>query len=332
MGCSSSSCGAGGKDRSEFSRRTACRCLMLGRHPHIERRKSLRKRQPFLECSSKLAGVDAAFDRVSHTRIFTPDAGMIDRILEVAASWGRPDLASKALALLSNIDAPVQEKHLVALLESYVTAGQVPEALRVVASIRSTGLHPTLAAVESIVGVLSTPEIVDQAFYGLEDMHKAGEVVDVVALNALILASARIKDLRRVRATQASLSSFGLRPDIDTFNSVLEGCINAEHSTLGETVLSEMSNAGVTPDRITYEKLIKLCLIPADYEQAFFYLEKMKSEELRPSAAAYRSILVKCLVSNDRRWELVRQEMNVLGYRMDAATKRMIDERSRYKQ
>ena len=257
---------------------------------------------------------------------------MIDRILEVAASWGRPDLASKALALLSSIDAPVQEKHLVALLESYVTAGQVPEALRVVASIRSTGLHPTLAAVESIVSVLSTPEIVDQAFYGLEDMHKAGEVVDVVALNALILASARIKDLRRVRATQASLSSFGLRPDIDTFNSVLEGCINAEHSTLGGTVLSEMSNAGVTPDRITYEKLIKLCLIPADYEQAFFYLEKMKSEELRPSAAAYRSILVKCLVSNDRRWELVRQEMNVLGYRMDAATKRMIDERSRYKQ
>lgn len=276
--------------------------------------------------------MDIAFDRVAQTRIFRPDAGLIDRILDVAARWGRPDLASKALTLLSEIDAGVQEKHLVALLECYVTAGQVPEALRVISSIRATGLQPTLATAESIVTVLSTPEIIDQAFYGLEDMHKAGESVDLVALNALILASARITDLRRVRATQASLPSFNLRPDIDTFNSVLEGCITAEHRPLGETVLAEMSAAGVTPNHTTYEKLIKLCLIPDDYEEAFYYLEKMKSEGLQPSAAAYRSIIMKCLNSNDRRWELVRQEMNVLGYRLDVIARRLIDEKSRYRQ
>ena len=257
---------------------------------------------------------------------------MIARVLDVAARWGRPDLASRVLSLLPEIDVEVQEKHLVALLECYVTAGQVPEALRVISSIRATGLTPTLATAEPIVAVLSTPEIVDQAFYGLEDMYKAGQDVDVVALNALILASARIKDLRRVRATQASLSSFELRPDIDTFNSVLEGCITAQHQPLGETVLSEMATAGIAPNPTTYEKLIKLCLIPEDYEEAFYYLEKMKSEGLQPSASVYRSIITKCLSLNDRRWELVRQEMNALGYRLDVGSRKLVEERTRFRQ
>jgi hypothetical protein len=52
-------------------------------------------------------------------------------VLNVAARWGRPDLATQALAKLSELNVQAQEYHLVALLESYVVAGRVPEALRV---------------------------------------------------------------------------------------------------------------------------------------------------------------------------------------------------------
>ena len=276
---------------------------------------------------TQLDGVLASWTRVTRSKRYSPDSGLISRVLDVAARAGHPQLATQALAALGNLGASVEEYHLAALLECYVAAGQVPEAFRVVSSIRANDLVPTINTVEPIAAVLTSPELIDQAFYGLEDMHKAGQPVDLASINALILASARIKDLRRVRATQAAIPDFGLKPDIDTFNTVLDGCIAAEHRPLGDTVLSEMQAAGVAPTAETYEKLIQLCLLPDTYEDAFYYLEKMKAEDMRPSAAAYQAILRKCLRANDRRWELVREETQLLSYTLDFDIRREINER-----
>jgi hypothetical protein len=54
----------------------------------------------------------------------------------------------------------------------------------------------------------------------------------------LILACARIGDLRRARATQTAIGDFGLKPNLDTYNLLLEACIAAEHRALGDTLLS----------------------------------------------------------------------------------------------
>jgi pentatricopeptide repeat protein len=261
--------------------------------------------------------------------VYRPDEGLILDVLNVAARWGRPDLATQALAKLSELNVQAQEYHLVALLESYVVAGRVPEALRVVSSIREMGMTPTLSTVEPIAAVLTTAEIIDQAFYGIEDMHKAGETIDIASLNALILACARIGDLRRARATQTAIGDFGLKPNLDTYNLLLEACIAAEHRALGDTLLSEMAAANLTPAESTYERVIQLCLVPEDYDDAFFYLEKMKAEGLQPSSKAYIAILRRCLKDNDRRWILVREEMDALDYTLDFDTRRMISQHER---
>lgn len=258
-----------------------------------------------------------SLDRVSGSKAYTPDEGLIARILDIAAHHGRPQLATRALSLLSDISTPAQEFHLVALLESYVKAGQVPEALRVITSLRANGMEPTRSTIEPIATVLNTPEIVDQAFYGLEDMHRAGETIDLSSLNALILASVRLGDLRRVRATQAAIADFGLRPDNDTFDLVLEGCIAAGHRALGDTVLSEMAEFGLKLTPSTYLRVIQLCLLPEDYDDAFYHLEKMKSDGFTPSEAIYRAILARCLGVGDSRAELVKEEMSTLGYKVE---------------
>ena len=264
-----------------------------------------------------------AWNKVTATQTVTPDEGVMLKVLDVAARWGEPDLALNVLSVLAET-AEAQEHHMTALLEAYVSAGRVPEAIKVIATMRENGLSPTISTIEPIAAVLSTPEIIDQALYGIEDIHAAKEPVDIAAVNAVILASSRLGDLRRARATQAMIGQIGLIPNVDTFNLVLQGCIKASHRPLGDNIMAEMEAAGVKPDQTTYESMVELCLVPDEYEDAFFFLEKMKEEGYKPSLSVYQALLRKCATAQDKRWRLVQDEMFALGYKIDAATRRAI--------
>jgi pentatricopeptide repeat protein len=215
----------------------------------------------------------------------------------------------------------------VPLIEAFVHAGQVPQAIQVLATMRSAGLTPTLRTAEPIASALASAELIDQAFYAIEDLP-AG-TVDVAALNALILASARLGDLQRVRATQTAASALGIEPDIDTFNLTFAGCITAGHRPLGDTLLDEMAKAGIQPNATTYERMILLCLIPVKYDDAFYYLEKMKVDGFPPPYSVYRAILRKCIDAGDRRWRMVVEEVQSLGLRLDKEMQSVLEDASR---
>ncbi|OCF37281.1 hypothetical protein I317_06872 [Kwoniella heveanensis CBS 569] len=262
--------------------------------------------------SQYLHGVETAWNRVKSG--YTPDEGLIIAMLNTAGRWGRPDFASTMLERLPN----PQERHLSPLLEAFCNAGQVPNAFHVLASIRDAGLTPTMATVQPITAVLTNTEVIDQAFYALEDMHKAGQPIDITALNALIDASARLGDLQRARATQTAAADLGLTPSVDTFNLVLECCVKSQYRPLGDTILSEMAAQDISPDASTYEALIRLCLSQPAYEDAFYYLEKAKGDGFKPSYAVYEALIRKCMTMNDSRWRLVAEELTTVGYKIES--------------
>lgn len=236
-------------------------------------------------------------------------------ILNVAARAGKPEMVSRVLEAMSGLAIEPQEHHLVALMEAYVGAGQVPEAMQVLSTIRSVGLHPTAVTAEPILAVLSSADVLDNAFYALEDLKAKGEVIDITALNVIIEASSRLNDLQRVRANQMAASDLGVKLDIDSFNSALSACVGANHRALGDTIMKEMAEAGITPNGTTYHHMILLCTKQAKYDDAFFFLEKSKSEGYKPAREAYRALVIKCQASQDARWQLVVEEMESLGYK-----------------
>jgi pentatricopeptide repeat protein len=207
-------------------------------------------------------------------------------------------------------------------MEAYVNAGQVPQALQVLSTVRNVGLVPTSATASPLLPVLNSAEVVDQAFFALEDMKSRGETIDITAFNVVLEATSRLNDLQRVRATQLAASDLGVLPDIDTFNSVLSVCVSASHRELGDTVLKEMKDAGISPDGETYHNLILLCLTQHTYDDAFFYLEKSKSEGFKPLASAYQRLALKCKNQNDTRYRLVVDEMEALGYKLEPVEER----------
>lgn len=238
-------------------------------------------------------------------------------MLNVAARTGNPDMVTRVLDVLPVLSVQPEEYHLVALMEAYVKAGKVPQALQVLSMVRSVGLAPTRNTAQPILDVLTTPELVDQAFFALEDMKAQGETIDITAFNVLVEASSRLEDVQRVRATQMAAPDLGVSPNIDTFNSALAVCITAKHRALGDTILEEMKQAGITPNGQTYHNMILICLTQAKYDDAFFYLETSKSEGFKPQAEAYRRLAMKCSSSSDGRAKMVIDEMESLGYKME---------------
>lgn len=274
-------------------------------------------------------GVGLAWDRVLSQPSFVPDEGLILSILAVAGRWGRSDMAVQALEMLARNSIQANEHHLNPLLEAYVNAGNIPAALKALSSMRSIGFELHANTLKPLVRRLNTPELIDSAFFTLEDMYKAGELVDIAALNALIEASVNIRDLPRVRSTQMAAPSLGLTPNIDTFNIVLLGCVTMSHRELGDTILSEMADAGIAPSRTTYERIITLALQPPNYEDAFYYLERMKADGHKPGYNIYRALIRKCALANDRRWTMVREELESLGYKLDDLLQRDLRDPSR---
>jgi pentatricopeptide repeat protein len=236
--------------------------------------------------------------------------------MAVAARYGNSALALQALETLSDSGVPIKEQQLALLLESYVVAGQLPEAFKVLSSVRAAGFTPSPITAQPIVTSLGSAELIDQAFFALEDMYKAGDNVDITALNAVVDAAARLGDLPRARANQLAASDLGLSPDITTYNLVLEACVRAENRHLGDSILSELHASSLSPNKLSYELMIRLCLGDAEYEAAFYYLEKMKAARFTATAQVYQALLDKCVKHGDRRWKLVVEEAESLGYRL----------------
>lgn len=261
-----------------------------------------------------LATVEEAWDHVTKVQAYTPDEGLLLSVLAVAARWGKPALATRALAALTDIGVTKKEHHLAPLIEAFCRDGRVPDAIEAVGLIREAGITPTLQTVRPIADVLRSAEVVDQAFYCLEDRVKDGKEVDVSVFNALIYASAKAGDLQRARATQLAAPDLGVTPNLDTFNCVLKACAESRHKDLSQTVLEEMSAAGFAPDAKTYESMIRLALSQPEYEDAFYYLEKMKADGIKPSRDLYKALGMKCVASDDKRYSLVEDEMFSIGY------------------
>lgn len=266
---------------------------------------------------SQYLGVEKAWSRTAASRKFSFDEGLLVNVLNVAARSGKPEMVSNVLEVLARLEIDPQEHHLQALLEAYVNAGLVPQALQVLSTIRAAGLEPTAVTAQPILAVLDSTEVVDKAFWALEDLRSKGERVDVAAFNVVLAASAKLADLQRVRATQMSAPDLGVDLNVESFNHVLAACATNNNRQLSDTVMKEMSDAGIACNGATYHHMIVCSLSQPNYEDAFFFLEKSKSEGYKPLAEVYQRLANKCEAQRDSRARLVEEEAEALGYKID---------------
>jgi pentatricopeptide repeat protein len=219
------------------------------------------------------------------------------------------------LRVLKTIGIELREYHFAPVIESFCRTNRVKEALSILTLMSQHHVEPNSDTAHPIFeAIRASTDAVDAAWDALEALHSEGTTVDITAVKVVIRASVALGDLQRAFGTYQICAELGVKPTLDTYHSLLSGCIVARHRELGNRLIAEMKEAKIKPDARTYEKLIVLCLTGETYEDAFFYLEEMKAENLYPPLSVYEAIIQRCVLEKDARYAVAVQELEEFGY------------------
>ncbi|KAF9648574.1 hypothetical protein BDM02DRAFT_3115184 [Thelephora ganbajun] len=255
-------------------------------------------------------GVDVTWRKTVKDLNVIPDEGLCLDILHTCGRNGMPALASEVLSVLTEQKIPLGEHHFSPLLEALCHRGLVKDAFLAIMRMDAVGITPTMETTYPLFKyIIEDAERLETACNHLEDLQQEVKTpFHVAAFNCVIRASISLGDLQRAIGLYNSLSEFKVKPNVDTYNLLLGGCIATTHRELGDKLLLEMKEAHVLPDARTYERLIILCLTQTNYEDAFFYLEEMKEQKMIPSLNIYESLIRKCVTMGDTRYKLAVEE------------------------
>jgi pentatricopeptide repeat protein len=274
----------------------------------------------------KAEGAQRCWEKVVGDLNVTPDEGLCLDVLHTAARHGLSDLATDVIRVLRILGADWQEHHFAPLVEALCKAGKLKDAFGTLDLMRSSNIFPTAVTARPIYDFLKQDiDKVDGAWALLDTLRSEGKTIDRTAINAIIRAAISLSDLQRAVGAYKAFPDYKCVPDIDTFNSLLSGCIVASHRELGNRLLLELKELGIKPDATTYERIIVLCLTQATYEDAFFYLEEMKAQKFVPPRSVYDAIIRTCIAAGDSRYTLALDELKQCGYTVSNSLQTFID-------
>lgn len=271
-------------------------------------------------------GVQRCWEQVAGVLNVTPDEGLCLDVLHTAGRHGLSDLATDVIRVLRILGADWQEYHFAPLVEALCKAGHLKDAFGTLDLMRSSNIFPTAITAQPIYDFLKQDiDKVDGAWELLDKLRNEGKTIDRTAINAIIRAAISLSDLQRAVGAYKAFPDYKCVPDIDTFNTLLSGCIVASHRELGNRLLLDLKELGIKPDATTYERIIILCLTQATYEDAFFYLEEMKAQKFVPPRSVYDAIIRTCIAAGDSRYTLALDELKQCGYTVSKSLQTFID-------
>ncbi|KAI6134511.1 hypothetical protein EV401DRAFT_1905625 [Pisolithus croceorrhizus] len=270
-------------------------------------------------------GVQKCWEKAIHDMNLTPDEGTCIAVLHTCARHGLPDLATDVIRVLRSIGVDWQEYHFAPLLEAFSRVGKLKEAFGTLHLLRSNGIVPLPETTQPITDILKRDlDAVDGVWKILDELRDEGHTIDAAAVNTIIEASVALGDLQRAVGAYKAIREYTSKPDVETFNHLLQGCINAEHRELGDKLLLDLKQANVRPNALTYERTILLCLTQPTYEDAFFYLEEMKAQKIVPPLRVYEAIVRTCVAAGDSRYALALAELEQCGYSLSKDLQRHV--------
>jgi pentatricopeptide repeat protein len=91
-----------------------------------------------------------------------------------------------------------------------------------------------------------------------------------------------------------------LKPDEIMYNTLLDGCAQANLSEEGMKILHQMQQEGIRPSNYTLSILVKLMSHAKRLEQAFSLVDQLtKKYRFKPNAPVYANLVQACLVNKD---------------------------------
>ncbi|XP_019166404.1 PREDICTED: pentatricopeptide repeat-containing protein At1g26460, mitochondrial [Ipomoea nil] len=136
----------------------------------------------------------------------------------------------------------------------------------------------------------------DTVYYQLENLSRAETPYkSVAALNCIILGCANIWDIDRAYQTFAAIeASFGLTPNIHSYNALIHAFGKLGKSDEATKVYGHLTGLGLKPNATTYSLLVDAHLIKRDPKAAISVIDDMVKAEYIPTKEMLKKIRRRC--------------------------------------
>ncbi|KAJ4916606.1 Pentatricopeptide repeat-containing protein [Raphanus sativus] len=160
-------------------------------------------------------------------------------------------------------------------------------------------------------------ETLDEVYFQLETLSKGDTPYkSVAALNCIILGCANTWDLDRAYQTFDAISaSFGMTPNIDSYNALIYAFGKVKKTPEATRVYSHLVGEGVKPDTRTFSLLVDAHLINRDPKSALTVIDDMIKAGFEPSKETLKKLRRRCIREvdneNDEKVEALAKKFQI---------------------
>ncbi|CAH2033888.1 unnamed protein product [Thlaspi arvense] len=244
--------------------------------------------------------------------LLSVDEGLVVSALATAARTCNPSLVDASWAILKRClrgKKAANPASYIAKINAYASLGNLEKAFVALHEFENayagsekeamdemlspfTSLYPLVVACSK-----KSFETLDEVYFQLETLSQ-GETPykSVAALNCIILGCGNTWDLDRAYQTFDAISaSFGLTPNIDSYNALIYAFGKVKKTLEATRVYDHLVGEGVKPDPRTYSLLVDAHLINRDPKSALTVIDGMISAGYEPSKETLKKLRRRCV-------------------------------------
>jgi pentatricopeptide repeat protein len=176
----------------------------------------------------------------------------------------------------------------ITLITGLSCEGMGAKALELLEEMRNKGMEPNQVCYSSVVkGLCSevTPGSLEKAYAVLADMRVRGITLPDVTYTSIIEATAKRGGYKEAQGLIEELRKAGTSPALTSqnFNAYIDGCCAGGELMKGFEMIAIMKNSGVKPDVRSYNILLEGAIKTHNVKQAFEVFDSLKREGIPPT-------------------------------------------------
>ncbi|XP_030542603.2 LOW QUALITY PROTEIN: pentatricopeptide repeat-containing protein At3g09650, chloroplastic [Rhodamnia argentea] len=227
--------------------------------------------------------------------------------------------------LLPNSYAP-NSRIYTTLMKGYMRTGRVKDTVRMLEAMQheeDSSRHPDHISYTTVISAQVKAGSMDQARRVLAEMKRIGVPANRITYNIILkgycqqLQMDKAKELIKEMASDAEV-----RPDVVSYNTLIDGCILIDDSTGALKFFNEMRARGIAPTKISYTTLMKAFASSGQPKLAHKVFDEMiQDPRVKPDAAAWNMLVEGyCKLGLVEEAKKVVQRMKENGAYPDVAT------------
>ncbi|XP_022770219.1 pentatricopeptide repeat-containing protein At1g02060, chloroplastic [Durio zibethinus] len=194
----------------------------------------------------------------------------------------------------SNGSVKLEDKFFNSLIRSYGKAGLFQKSIKVFETMKSIGVSPSVVSFNNLLSILLERGRTNMAKSVFDEMLSTyGVNPDVYTFNILIRGFCMNSMVDEGFGFFKEMERFKCDPDVVTYNTIVDGLCRVGKVGIAHNVVRGMSQKSLdlNPNIVTYTTLVRGYCMKQDIDEALVVFQEMISRGLKPNRITYNTLI-----------------------------------------